>query len=65
MRVYLSHPYGGKVENRIKAAVLAKWYREQWASEGRTDWELVNPLDELRDLNGKLSETEILQRPSI
>ena len=60
MRVYLSHPFGGKIENRIKAAWLAKWYREQWEKEGRSDWELVNPLEELRGLAGKMSETEIL-----
>jgi hypothetical protein len=62
VRVYLSHPFGGKNENRIKAAWLAKWYREQWEQEGRSDWELVNPLDELRELDGKISEPEILQK---
>ena len=45
-RVYLSHPYGGKEENREKAAAIAKMYREIWAAEGK-DYEIINPLDYL------------------
>ena len=44
-RIYLSHPYGGFLENREKAAALAKMYREIWDAEGKTDWELVNPIE--------------------
>jgi hypothetical protein len=44
-RIYLSHPYGGFRENRERAAALAKMYREIWDAEGKTDWELVNPLE--------------------
>ena len=44
-RIYLSHPYGGFRENREKAAALAKMYREIWDAEGKTDWELINPLE--------------------
>jgi len=45
MRIYLSHPYQGKEENREKAAALAKMYREIWDAEGKTDWEIVNPIE--------------------
>ena len=47
-KIYLSHPYGGLERNREKAARLADWYRATWAQEGRTDIEIVNPLEELR-----------------
>lgn len=43
-RIYLSHPYGGNPENRERAAAIAKMYRELWDAEGKTDWEIVNPL---------------------
>ena len=61
MKIYLSHPYGGKLENRIKAARLARVYREIWDAEGKEDFEIVNPLEELRGLAGKKTEEEILQ----
>ena len=51
-RIYLSHPYGGNEANREKAACLAKFYRELWAAEGKTDWVLVNPLEELKHMKG-------------
>lgn len=51
MRVYLSHPYGGKEANREKAAAVAKLYREMWDAEGKTDWKIVNPLEELEHVN--------------
>lgn len=44
-RIYLSHPFGGKEENREKAASLAAFYRAVWDAEGMTDWELINPLE--------------------
>ena len=43
-RIYLSHPYGGKQENREKAAALAKMYRAIWDAESKTDWVIVDPL---------------------
>ena len=51
-RVYLSHPYGGSEKNRERAACLAKFYRELWDAEGKTDWVLVNPLEELENMKG-------------
>ena len=44
-RIYLSHPYGGMKANRERAAALARMYRELWDSEGKTDWEIVNPIE--------------------
>ena len=44
-RIYLSHPYGGFLENREKAAALAAFYRAVWDAEGKTDWEIINPLE--------------------
>ena len=44
-RIYLSHPYGGFLENREKAAALAAFYRAVWDAEGKTDWEIVNPIE--------------------
>ena len=58
-RIYLSHPYGGNEENREKAACLAKFYRELWAAEGKTDWVLVNPLEELENMKGVDDETAL------
>jgi hypothetical protein len=43
-KIYLSHPYQGKEENREKAAALAAFYRAVWDAEGKTDWVLVDPL---------------------
>ena len=43
-RIYLSHPYQGKEENREKAAALAAFYRAVWDAEGKFDWVLVDPL---------------------
>ena len=48
-KVYLSHPYGGKEENREAAAALAKMFREIWAAEGK-DYELIDPLAYLAPL---------------
>ena len=48
MRVYLSHPYGGKPENKRRSKIIAKLYRELWAAEG-ADHEIINPLVELED----------------
>ena len=58
-RIYLSHPYGGNEENREKAACLAKFYRDIWAAEGKTDWVLVNPLEELEHMKGVDDETAL------
>lgn len=58
-RIYLSHPYGGNEENRAKAACLAKFYRDIWAAEGKTDWVLVNPLEELSNMRGVDDETAL------
>ena len=45
-RIYLSHPYGGfRATNRERAAALAKMYREIWDAEGKTAWEIVNPIE--------------------
>ena len=44
-RIYLSHPYQGLEENREKAAALAAFYRAVWDAEGKTDWEIINPLE--------------------
>lgn len=44
-RIYLSHPYGGNKKNREAAAAVARMYREIWDAEGKTDWEIVNPLE--------------------
>lgn len=49
MRVYLSHPYQGREENREKAAALAAFYRAVWDAEGKNDWILINPLEYFKD----------------
>lgn len=59
-RFYLSHPYGGKAENKIKAAQIAQLYREIWDAEGHEDWELLNPLEYLKDFQD-LDEDTILR----
>jgi hypothetical protein len=56
-RVYLSHPYGGKPENREKAAALAKLYRELWDAEGKTDWQIVDPLEYFKDFKDMDDDT--------
>lgn len=43
-QVYLSHPYGGKKENRESAERLASIYKKQWAKES-SDCYIFNPLD--------------------
>ena len=43
-KIYLSHPYQGREENREKAAALAAFYRAVWDAEGKFDWVLVDPL---------------------
>ena len=60
MRVYLSHPYGGKEENRERAAAIAKFYREVWAAEGK-DFELINPLEYLAPLSDGVPEYTLLK----
>lgn len=45
-RIYLSHPYCGfKSTNAVRAAALAAFYRAVWDAEGKTDWELINPIE--------------------
>ena len=61
MRIYLSHPYGGKEENRERAAAIAKFYRELWAAEGKTDWILINPLEYLEPLSEGVPEWQMLK----
>ena len=60
MRIYLSHPYGGKEENREKAEAIAKFYRELWAAEGK-DYELIDPLAYLAPLSEGFQEWQILK----
>ena len=59
MKIYLSHPYGGKQENMVKAARLARVYKAQWEKEGR-DNVLVNPLEIFAGLSGVVDEDAIL-----
>lgn len=58
----MSHPYGGKAENREKAEALARMYREIWDAEGKTDWEIVNPLEyfEALEADGVDDETILI-----
>ena len=60
MRIYLSHPYGGKEENRERAAAIAKFYRELWAAEGK-NYELIDPLAYLAPLSEGFQEWQILK----
>ncbi len=60
MRIYLSHPYGGKEENREKAAAIAKFYRELWAAEGKP-YELINPLEYLEPFSEGVPEWQMLK----
>lgn len=59
MKVYLSHPYGKNEENRKRAARIAAWYRRVWRKEGKA-YELVNPLEELKDEESQNTEDEML-----
>ena len=59
-RIYLSHPYGGKEENRESAARIASIYRAIWAAEGK-DWEIVDPLAYFKPIADGLSEDTILR----
>ena len=61
MRIYLSHPYQGREENREKAAAIAKFYREVWAAEGKADWVLINPLEYLEPLSEGVPEWQMLK----
>lgn len=56
-RIYLSHPYGGKEENRQKAAQIAQLYRQIWAAEGKTDWEIIDPLAYFEPFTGLPEDT--------
>ena len=60
MRIYLSHPYGGKEENRERAAAIAKFYRELWVAEGK-DYELIDPLAYLAPLSEGVPEWQMLK----
>lgn len=61
-RIYLSHPYGGKAENREAAAMWARFFREEWAkNEEMKDWEIVNPLEALRDQEEGNTEDQMLE----
>lgn len=60
MRIYLSHPFGGKEENRERAAAIAKFYRDVWAAEGK-DYELINPLEYLEPLSEGVPERQMLK----
>ena len=58
-RIYLSHPYGGKAENREKAAALARMYREIWRHEGK-NFELINPLEIFENVPTSVSDEVVL-----
>ena len=60
VRIYLSHPYGGKEENREKAAQIAQLYRTIWDAEGKKNWELLNPIEYFEPFTG-LHENTILE----
>ena len=60
IRIYLSHPYGGKAENREKAAALADFYRAAWDAEGKEDWEIINPLAYFEQLEADGVDDEII-----
>lgn len=61
MRIYLSHPYGGRPENKEKAAKIASMYRAIWDAEGKKNWEIVNPLSYFEPLAGTVDEDTILR----
>lgn len=58
-RVYLSHPYGGKAENREAACAVAAMYRYIWEQDG-VDAVIVNPLELLAGCDGLLDDQHIL-----
>ncbi len=60
MKVYLSHPFGGKEENRTDAARIANGLKSVWKYDG-VEAEVVNPLEVLKEHTGKLSEDRILK----
>ena len=66
-KIYLSHPYQGREENRERAAALAKMYRAIWDAEGKTDWELVNPIEYFAPLaeDGVDDETILMMAVSL
>ena len=59
MKVYLSHPYGGSLINKLHSMGIAKLYRELWAAEG-ADHEIVNPLVELEKESERNTEPQML-----
>ncbi len=59
-RIYLSHPYGGKEENRKSAARIAQIYRAIWQAEGK-DWEIVDPLAYFQPIAAGLDDDTILR----
>ena len=59
MKVYLSHPYGRKPENKRRSKIIAKLYREMWAAEG-ADHEIINPLVELEKESERNTEPQML-----
>lgn len=59
MKVYLSHPYGRKLENKLHAEGIAKIYRELWADEGINN-EIINPLVALEEEAPKNTEPQML-----
>lgn len=60
-KIYLSHPFNGREENREKAAAIAKFYREVWAAEGKTDWILIDPLAYLAPLSDGIPEYTMIR----
>ncbi len=62
MRIYLSHPFGGREENRERARAIQMFYEDIWAQERSDDdefVELVNPLELLAGCAGHLDEDAI------
>lgn len=60
-RIYLSHPFGGRKENREKAAALATLYEDLWRREGEHDYVIVNPLEYFKPLDGFIDDDTILR----
>ena len=59
MKVYLSHPYGRKLINKMHAEGIAKLYRAIWADEG-VDNEIINPLVALEEESKKNTEPQMI-----
>ncbi len=59
MKVYLSHPYGGSLINKLHSMGIAKLYQEIWAAEG-ADHEIINPLVELEKESERNTEPQML-----